>query len=396
MYIRQETLFSFNEIIKFQKKTQLELILSQLDFSKLTSAIGKRPDLKGPKGYHVCDLICALMAMQLEKIPTIKALVKRLTENPVLRYNCGFDVIGNVPSESTFSRFMKKLAASDELYSLFKELVLCAKQKGLIDGNNVSIDSSKLSSYEAAVPKSKINDDQTNPNWGMKRDTNGNNIRWFGWKVHAVCDSKSELPLDIIITPASNHDGTLAIPLIENLKSSYRGLIKPKYYTMDSGYDYKSNYTNIINEHQGKPVIALNPKGTKVPPQGMNDRFKPICSAGYPLAYYGKDGDYLKFRCPHMTGKCNCPFGTAWCSSSNYGYTKKFNINENPRLLGYPYRGSEPWRKIYNTRTAVERMFSRLKETLNMDNIRSKGIHKAKMHVLLNCITLIAGTMSVN
>lgn len=389
-------MFSFNEILKFQKKTQLELILSHLDFSKIAYALDKKSDFRGPKGYYAADLISALIAMQIEKIPTIKALVKRLNENPVLRYNCGFDVIGNVPSESTFSRFMNKLSASDELYSLFKEIVISAKQKGLIDGNNVSIDSSKLSSYEAAAPKLKLNDDGTNPNWGMKRDTNGNNIRWFGWKVHAVCDSKSELPLDIIITPASNHDGTLAMPLIESLKKNYNGLFKPEYYTMDSGYDYKSNYLHIIAKYEGKPVIALNPKGTKVPPEGMNAKFEPICSAGYTLTYYGKDGDYLKFRCPHMTGKCNCPFGSAWCSNSNYGYTKKFNVNEDPRLLGYPYRGSENWEKIYNTRTAVERMFSRLKESLNMDNIRSKGIHKARMHVLLNCITLLAGTIAVN
>jgi hypothetical protein len=47
-------------------------------------------------------------------------------------------------------------------------------------------------------------------------------------------------------------------------------------------------------------------------------------------------------------------------------------------------------------RTSVERMFSRLKEKLNLNNIRVSGIRKARVHVLLNCITLIAGTLAVN
>lgn len=50
----------------------------------------------------------------------------------------------------------------------------------------------------------------------MKRDTNGNKIKWFGWKLRIVCDSKSELPLDILITPASVCDGTVMIKLIQN------------------------------------------------------------------------------------------------------------------------------------------------------------------------------------
>ena len=396
MYIRQQTLFSFEEILKFQKETKLELIFSRLDLSKISKALGKSSFSRGPKGYCCEDMLYALIAMQTERVPKVKALVRKLKENPVFRYNCGFDVLGNVPSESTFSRFLNKLSNSEELSTLFKDIVLQAKALGIIDGSNVSIDSTKLSSYEASVPKSKIACDGTNPNWGMKRDTNGNNIRWFGWKLHVLCDSKSELPLEVLVTPANVYDGTQALPLIEKFKKSYPDTFKPKYYTMDSGYDFESNYRSIIEDHKANPIIAYNPRGSKTAPDGMNDQFQPICSAGFPMTYYGVDGDYLKFRCPHATGHCDCPFGSNWCSSSNYGYTMKINWKENARNYGYPYRGSSSWQKIYNTRTSVERMFSRMKDYLNLDNIRSKGIHKAKAYALLNCIALIAGTIAVN
>lgn len=396
MYIRQTTLLSFEEIIKFQQQSRLELILSQIDVSKLVSELRKSMTSKGPKGYEFESLIYSLLAMQIEKIQNIKHLVLKLKENPVLRYCCGFDILGSVPSESTFSRFLEKLSNSQELYKLFHALVIKAKELGIIDGEHVSIDSTKLNSYEAAKPKKDIVDDGTNPNWGMKRDTNGNNIRWFGWKLHILCDSKSELPLDILVTPASKYDGSLALPLIEQFYSNYKGIFKPRYYAMDSAYDLDYVYKDIVNKYEGVPIISYNPRGSLSPPEGLDKDFNPICSGGYKLIYWGKDGSYLKFRCPHALGKVNCPHGMNWCSSSNYGYTFKVNYKENPRYYGYPLRYSNLWKKEYDKRTSVERCNSRLKCFLNLDNIRSKGIKKAQVYALLNCIALVSGTIAVN
>jgi len=382
--------------MKFQQKTKLEMILFQIDVSNLACKLRKSHNSKGPKGYEPETLIYALIAMQVEKIQTIKDLVLNLKQNPVLRYCCGFGVLGKVPSESTFSRFLDKLIQTDELEQLFHSLVVKAKELNIIDGEHISIDSTKLIFYEAAKPKKYIVDDDYNPNWGIKKDTNGNTVKWFGWKLHILCDSKSELPLDILVTPANTYDGTVAIPLIKQFFNNYKDIFKPKYYAMDSGYDFEYVYKDIINEFNGIPIIAYNPRRSYAPPAGLDEDFNPICSAGYKLVYWGKDGNHLKFRCPHALGKCNCPYGMNWCSSSTYGYTFKVNYKENPRHYGYPLRPSTSWKKLYDKRTSVERCNSRLKEYLNLNNIRSKGIKKAKVHSLLNCIALIAGTISLN
>lgn len=396
MYIRQTSLFSFEEIIKFQQQSRLELILANIDVSKLANELRKPSNSKGPKGYEPEVLIYSLIAMQVEKIDTIKDLVVKLKENPVLRYCCGFDVLGKVPSESTFSRFLEKLSNSESLEQIFHDLVIKAKELDIIDGEHISIDSTKLDSFEAAKPKKNIVHDGTNPNWGMKKDTNGNNIRWFGWKLYILCDSKSELPLDLLISPASNYDGTMALPLIKQFFENYKDTFKPKYYAMDSAYDLDYVYKAIINEYQGIPIIAYNPRGSYAPPEGLDEDFNPICSGGYKLVYWGKDGNYLKFRCPHALGRCDCPHGMNWCSSSNYGYTLKVNYKENPRYYGYPLRYTDAWKKQYDKRTSVERCFSRLKCYLNLDNVRSKGIKKVKVHAILNCIALISGTIAIN
>ncbi|MDI6641292.1 MAG: transposase [Elusimicrobiota bacterium] len=59
-------------------------------------------------------------------------------------------------------------------------------------------------------------------------------------------------------------------------------------------------------------------------------------------------------------------------------------------------RSSDEWQKLYNKRTSIERCNSRLKDYLNTNNLRSAGIKKAKTLALLNCITLVAGTIAIN
>src|SRR5690554_2245860 len=128
MYIRQTTRFSFEEISKFQQQTKVELILEQIDISQLTREIKRPSGSKGPKGYDPESLIYSLIAMQVEKINSIKDLVLKLKENPVLRYCCGFDALGSVPSESTFSRFIDKLSNAKALEQIFHDLVINAKE----------------------------------------------------------------------------------------------------------------------------------------------------------------------------------------------------------------------------------------------------------------------------
>ncbi|MEG6567202.1 transposase, partial [Thermoanaerobacterium saccharolyticum] len=115
MYIRQECLFSFDELIKFQPETKLEMVLLHLDFSNVVLSLSRPEYKRGPKGYDPLPLLYALIAMQIEKIPTIAKLVDKLKSDPVFRYNCGFNVLGPVPSTSTFSRFLNLISKSDAL-----------------------------------------------------------------------------------------------------------------------------------------------------------------------------------------------------------------------------------------------------------------------------------------
>lgn len=285
MYIRQTTLFSFEEIMEFQQETKLELILSEIDVSALAQVLSKPAGTRGANGYRIAPLIYSALAKQILRIEKTSELIRQLKENPVLRYNCGFEVLSKVPSASTFSRFFRKLAQTDALKNLFEKLVIEASNLGIIDDEHVSIDATKVDAYEASKPKKDIIDDGNHPNWGMKRDTHGNNIRWFGWKLHILSDSKSELPLSIMVTPANIHDGNIAIPLVKVLKEDYNQFFRPKYYAMNSGYDYKNIYVSIINDFEDVPIIAYNPRESYSPPDSLDKEMHPICSASYKLVH---------------------------------------------------------------------------------------------------------------
>jgi len=396
MYIRQGVLFSFEDALKMQPKSRLKIILSTLDWQPVLDKLTESgvPD-RGRMGYHYCALLNALVAMRLENMNGFTHLVYRLTYDPVLRFDCGFELFGRAPCVATFSRFYVKLAQSGALELLFKVLVEKAEEMGLIDTSAVAIDSTKVEAYEKSVPKKNIDQDGKKADWGIKTDTNGNPVKWYGYKLHAACDVRSGLPLAIHISPASTHDREAIDNLLEDLNQNIKN--KPSYYVMDAAYDAKEVYDLVCREYKAQAIIPLNRRNAKQPEAGFDWDGTPVCSAGYRMVYWGSSNGKNKFRCPHILGKCDCPFGSSWCSESNYGLVVKTSVKENPRLFNAPHRGTKNWNKLYNLRTFIERCFARLKENLGLETGLKLGKYdKVKTHVYLCAITMYAAVIAVN
>ena len=382
-----------------QPKTRLELIFSELDLSPLVKEIGSQSK-RGPKGYDPASIIRALLAQQIENIPSRVKLVERLKTDPVFRYVCGFKVIGQLPSEATFSRYYTKLDSNNCLTDLFISLVNKTMELDLTNTETIAIDATDLTAYERPKPKNKVDKNNPNtPNWGAKYDSHRNKKTWFGWKLHLAVDTESELPLAFRLSPANESDGDYALPLVDEihhfcLENEYT---LPENWVMDSGYDRKNIYEKIYHKYSGQAFIPINKRNADKPPTGFYDfNGTPECSCGFKMVYWGCEKNFNKFRCPHVMKKVDCPYGSAWCSDSNYGYVKKTRIKDNPRFISIPHRGTKNWIKIYNKRTSVERCFGRLKENLSLDNLKVMGAKKVKIHVLLNLISMISCKLVIN
>ena len=323
-------------------------------------------------------MLRALVAKQLFQIPTFTLLVERLAQDLSFAYDCGFRIGDSRPSVAAFSRFYQRLSQIGALEKLFESLVTEAMEQCIVQADVVAIDASQINAYEKARPKKQLADDGGSANWGAKRDTHGNQIAWFGYKLHLAIDARSELPLSLTVTPAHRHDSTQAIPLMEQLP------VKPQAYCLDMGYDVKSIY-EYAHSQGAKAIVPLNRRGEIEPPAGFDANRTPVCSMGYPMVYWGADAKRgeLKFRCPHVCGKVECPQRSCWCSTSDYGMVVKCKIADDLRGHSLPHRGSRNWKELYNLRTSVERVFSRLKEMLGADSLKVRGLQKVRAHLTL-------------
>ncbi|MDD2497114.1 MAG: transposase [Desulfitobacteriaceae bacterium] len=362
MNIRQACIFSFEDAIKIQPKSRLEKIIDTLDLKPVLTKLNKTNEIRPkPKSYPAYAMLNALIAMRLDDMNTFTQLVERLTHDPQLRYICGFEPFGTAPSKSYFSRFYAKLAKNGCSETLFSSLVKQAEGMDLLDLTSVAIDATKVDAYEKSVPRKNIIQDGNAADWGIKCDTNGNPIKWFGYKLHIGTDVKSGIPIAIKVTPTNCSDSSVALELVAQCYSNTNSRIK--YFLMDAGYDHREIYSFIRDKYHAQAIIALNKRGAKQPQAGFDWDGTPICSAGYRMVYWGSCKEVNKFRCPHVMGKCNCPFGSAWCSDSNYGMVVKTRVKDDPRLFSTPHRGTANWQKLYNMRTYSERCLAASRRT---------------------------------
>jgi len=148
----------------------------------------------------------------------------------------------------------------------------------------------------------------------------------FGYKLHVVCDVDLELPIGFSVTPANVYDSTECLNLLERLTK--RG-IKIEYAIADAGYDTKDNYYLITNIYHAVPIIALNRRNLRKKETRDFEEYLPI------------------------------------------------------------KRETEQWRFLYRKRSAVERVFSRLKEELALKSIKVRRIEWVKIHIAISLITML-------
>lgn len=72
----------------------------------------------------------------------------------------------------------------------------------------------------------------------MKKNSEGKNIFWFGYKAHFVVGTTSQYILDFLFSSGSLNDGKAAIPLLWGIDERL-DLSSLRYQTLDAGYDYE-------------------------------------------------------------------------------------------------------------------------------------------------------------
>ncbi|GAK10716.1 mobile element protein [Geomicrobium sp. JCM 19039] len=100
-------------------------------------------------------MIHALLIRILERIPTIKDLVRRLRNDLTFQLDCGFLVSDAIPSEASFSRMVTKIQNSNVLETLQMEVLNQAFHEGFITDDTVAIDATHIQARDRAPVKPK-------------------------------------------------------------------------------------------------------------------------------------------------------------------------------------------------------------------------------------------------
>lgn len=414
MHILQQPLVDFNQFFTLDETDRLVLVLETINAERLLHVLDNESPL-GPNGYPHRVLWSALVAGVVYRLPSVAELRRHLKMNPYLRFVCGIWSVARVPSEATFSRFLDDLVEHEELLDeCADDLVRRFAALAIGFGESVAADSTDVHAYAkgkkvgAADPdaswgakgskegSSKAGKQSNSVSKGKKDGKAGEKVKkdkywWFGYKLHLLVDTKYEVPIAVVLTTASESDTTQLKPLLEK-----RDQLLPntplKLCVADTAYDSTTNI-KAITERGAIPLIPLNPRNEKEPPGITNTLGTPLCAAGLPMLYWGRDGHYLKYRCPEKSGLLCClqeHAGTCHCTTSDYGLVVKLDMRDDPRRYVPVPRETKKFERLYKLRSGVERVNSRLKENLILDELRVRGMKKVKVRMGLNLLVMLA------
>ena len=210
----------------------------------------------------------AFIAKPVLNLATTRMLMERLRVDATLRRLCGWECVGELPSEATFSRAYAEFSASDLPARVHEALIkrtLGDHLVGHISRDATAIEARekpvKVEKPQEQVPKRKrgrprkgevvpekeprrleLQVGQSLPRMlaglpthcsvGTKRNAKGHTESWIGYKLH-IDTADGDIPVSCILTSASLHDSQVALPLA----AMTAGRVTNLYDLMDSAYD---------------------------------------------------------------------------------------------------------------------------------------------------------------
>lgn len=416
--IRQECLFSLEQILETSPRESYSLILNALDITPLLKVVSKKALFGAPTQLNYSAMIYSLIIRIIERIPTIKDLRKRLKNSLEFRLDCGFTLSDSVPSEASYSRMIQKIKDSSALTDAQNDLVYQAFQERFIDAESVAIDATHIEARDRKPDKKKDDvvveqspkkrgrkpkaerekwlkeqqvleenrplfekkiEDQLpysfaelaqqipkNPEWGIKKNSEGKNVFWYGFKGHLLVDCKSQYILSSLLSSGNINDGKMAIPLLKAL-CEIHPYLNPSFILADAGYDYYPIYQQA--EVMGaRALIDYNVRNESLP-EDKDKYFRPKCQNGHSYRYDSHDPHYNTIKYTRPKECKECPLK----DSDTCQKVFKIKVSSDPRKYTVPARGSDYYFELYKRRTAVERINAYLKEYFQLNNIRHRG-----------------------
>lgn len=330
----------------------------------------------GRKGFSNYSMICAFIIMKCEGFSQITDLVDYLNNNLIIARYAGFDITRNLPSYSTFRRFLSDFD-NDILKNIMINQVTSLAKMGIIDSSFIGLDSTPISAntrqnnpksfsrskfYKSNQPKSD-KDCRLGVHTASNQNNNKNFEFYWGYKNHTLVDLISGLPIYELTTTANVSDPTVALDI---LSSTHEFLpLDECTFVADKGYDINLIYDTVDELYDGESIIPLNKRNSK-----DRDLYEGtlLCDAGLKMKNGGTFSDSgrtrRKFICPIRTSKtdtCACNHKNFFNGKKTRGCNRYITVPNTLRLR--VDRNSKYFKTTYSLRSECERYNSRFKRT---------------------------------
>jgi len=165
----------------------------------------------------------------------------------------------------SYTIFSKVRKNADKIMKELYELILYHKMKN----KNIRLiaqDSTVISAYSKSDRDARYG--HRTPSKKEQIESNVKKSFVFGYKLHAIVDVKTEMPIAVKIAPANRHDKTFFNRLYSITKDRFNIHLNynPKFLA-DAAYDSTDIYQKLRQDNV-KPVIAINGRGfykSKIP-----------------------------------------------------------------------------------------------------------------------------------
>ena len=324
---------------------------------------------------------------------------------------CGFDS-GKLPSPANMSRFIKILKREkEEAKQIFEEIVKQLYTEIPDFGKDLAIDSKWVWSKANRRSKKKALDGRSEheASWGVKeyKGVREDGSIWsrtekcFGFKLHTIVEANYELPVACSISTAAASDVTEGKALILTFEKNASAIIeKCRHLMADKGYDD----TDLILTLKGQGIKAIidkrsmwktedekevhGYKGIYYNEQGEVFCYSPENGERHRMipAGYDSSRDTLRLKCPVNAYSASC----REAETCTHCKMIRVPLHEDERIFTQIARPSYKWKRLYNKRSSVERVFSRLDVSFGFEARRSRGKAKMELISLLGLIVMNA------
>ena len=419
--IQKQYLFSWknfhNDVQTLGDLERFKLVIETMPDKKLMKTLRLLRG-NGRNDYPIEAMWNSILAGIIYEHVSIESLRRDLSRNAQLREMCGFNpILGvkSVPGKSAYNRFLSNLFKHE---FLIREMFDCLVKELTVlfpgFGKNLAGDGKAIHSLGKPSKKNKDKRREKDADWGVKSYKGINKDgklwkkvkSWFGFRLHLIADADAELPVTYEVTKASVGEKPIMNELFAKLNKVHPEIIdRSENAMLDKGYDSKEIICNLWNKYSIKPIIDIRnmwKDGEKTKQlitkkiQNITYDYKGTVFCHYPktgvirqMAYGGfeKEREALKYICPKLAYGIECK-GALQCSL--HQKSLRISRKEDLRIFTPVARSSYKWKTLYNKRTSIERVNSRLDVSFGFERHYIRGLMKMKLRCGLALSVMLA------